>query len=65
MLARVLVASTIVLLGGCNREPPAPTAEENLQLDDAANLLNDAPANLDAVDDMGLNGSNTLEPEPY
>lgn len=28
-----------------------PSTEENEQLDDAANMLNEAPANLDAIDD--------------
>ena len=65
MFTRVLIAFAFILLGGCDREPAAPTAEENRQLDDAANLLNEAPANLDAVDDMGLGRSNTLEREPY
>jgi hypothetical protein len=65
MFTRVLIASAIVILGGCSREPATPTAEENRQLEDAANLLNEAPANLDTVDDMGLEGTNSLEPEPY
>ena len=64
MLNRVLIGFALVLLTGCDREPASPTAEENRQLDDAANLLNEAPANLDAVDDMGLEDNNTLEPAP-
>ena len=64
MSPRFLVALGLILLGGCNRESAAPTAEENRQLDDAANMLNEAPANLDAVDDMGLNETNALEPRP-
>jgi hypothetical protein len=65
MITRVLTVSAMVLLGGCNREPTAPTAVENRQLDDAANMLNEAPANLDAVDDLGLAGGNLPEPDPY
>lgn len=63
MVSRFLIACAL-LLGGCNQEPAGPTAEENSQLDDAANLLNEAPANLDAVDDMGLEAGNGLEPGP-
>jgi hypothetical protein len=43
------------LLAACERNPDTPTAEESRQLDDAANLLNQAPENLDAVDDGALN----------
>ena len=51
MSTRALIASALILLCGCNREPEAPNAEENRQLDDVANLLNQARANLDAIDD--------------
>ena len=43
-----------LVLSGCQRDPAAPTAEENRQLDEAANLLDQAPANLEAIDDGGL-----------
>jgi hypothetical protein len=58
MSTRALIVFALVLFCGCNREPEAPTAEENRQLDDVANLLNQAPANLDAIDDYGLDGNN-------
>ena len=58
MFTRILVASALLLSGGCSREPAAPTSEENRQLDDASNLLNEAPANLDAVSDFGLEDGN-------
>ncbi len=55
----------ILILTGCQRDPAAPTAEENRQLDEAANLLNEAPANLEAIDDGGLGESNGVaEPAP-
>ncbi|MCH8616209.1 hypothetical protein LZ016_08870 [Sphingomonas sp. SM33] len=63
MFTRALIVSALVLLCGCNREPEAPNAEENRQLDDVANLLNQAPANLDAIDDYGLDGNNAVAPE--
>ena len=35
----------------------APTSEENRQLDEAGQLLNEAPGTLDKVDDSGLSGA--------
>ena len=58
--AYFLLAST--LLGACERNPDTPTAEESRQLDDAANLLNQAPANLEAVDDSALNAADDGRP---
>lgn len=52
-IAAILFA--LPLMVSCQRPAHTPTAEENLQLDDASNLLNAAPANLNAVDDHGLN----------
>lgn len=55
----------ILVLGGvcgCNREQPTPTAAESRQLDDAANLLNEAPANLEGIDDSALAPVNTPAP---
>ena len=46
------------LLTGCGNDPAVPTSEENRQLDDASQMLNEAPANLDAVDDGGLGSAN-------
>jgi hypothetical protein len=45
------------LLAACERNPDTPTAEESRQLDNAADLLNQAPANLDAVDDSAVNST--------
>ena len=45
-------------LSACQRDADAPTAEENRQLDEAANLLNEAPANLEAIDDGGIGETN-------
>ena len=50
----MLLLAPLALLTACNREPSVPSAEENRQLDDAANLLDQAPANLESVDDSGL-----------
>ena len=46
---------TLPLLAACERKSDTPTAEESRQLDDAAKLLDQAPANLDRVDDSALN----------
>ena len=51
-IATLLVCLT--LLTGCSGDPVVPTSEENRQLDDASQMLNEAPANLEAVDDGGL-----------
>ena len=50
-----------LLLTSCQGDPDAPTVEENRQLDEAANMLNQAPANLEAIDDSGLGAANGLE----
>lgn len=51
----------LALLIACNREPSVPSAEENRQLDAAANLLDQAPANLESVDDSGFGEADQLE----
>lgn len=54
----------VLLLTGCHGDPAAPTAEDNRQLDEAANMLNQAPANLEAIDDSGLGAANGSEGDP-
>jgi hypothetical protein len=49
-----LLFLALPLLAACERNPDTPTAEESRQLDDAADLLNQAPDNLDSVDDSAL-----------
>jgi hypothetical protein len=44
-----------LLLAACERSSDTPTTEESRQLDDAANQLDQAPQNLEAVDDSALN----------
>jgi hypothetical protein len=51
----------LLALTACQRDPREPTAAENRQLDEAANMLNEAPANLEAIDDSGLDAANRLE----
>jgi hypothetical protein len=58
---RKLLLLVPLMLTGCQRDPGAPTAADNLQLDEAANLLNEAPANLEAIDDSGLGATNDLD----
>jgi len=53
----------LALLTGCSDDPAVPTTEENRQLDDASAMLNEAPANLEAVDDGGLGSANGLANE--
>jgi hypothetical protein len=49
----------LMMLAACQREAAVPTSEENSQMDDAANLLDQAPADLEAVDDGGLNAADS------
>ncbi len=58
-LASIFLA--LAALAGCQKDASVPTAEENAQLDDAANLLNEAPADLEGVDDGGLGSTNEAE----
>jgi hypothetical protein len=55
------LAAALLFLTGCNRDQAVPTAEENRQLDDAANLLDQAPASLENVDDSAVAGDNAGE----
>jgi hypothetical protein len=60
-MKRSLLLLAVMMLTGCQGDPAAPTAEENRQLDEAANMLNQAPANLEAIDDNGLGAANGSE----
>ena len=60
-MKRSLVPLALLFLTSCGNDPAAPTAEENRQLDEAANMLNQAPANLEAIDDSGLGAANGSE----
>jgi hypothetical protein len=59
-MTRTVCVLLALVLSGCQRDPAAPTAEEDRQLDEAANLLNQAPANLEAIDDGALAGTNEI-----
>ena len=59
-----LLLLALLTLTACQRDAGAPTAAENRQLDEAANMLNAAPANLEAIDDSGLGAANQLEEAP-
>ena len=52
------------LLTACSEDPAVPTGEENRQLDDASQMLNEAPANLEAVDDGGLGSGEPANAAP-
>jgi len=61
MRSKACIVVLLALATACNRDPAVPTAEENRQLDDAANMLDRAPANLESVDDSALVGDNRVE----
>ena len=63
-MSRILFLLLALGISGCQRNPDAPTAAENRQLDEAANLLDEAPANLEAIDDSGLAAANDLDQVP-
>jgi hypothetical protein len=50
-----------LVLTSCRGDQAAPTGEENRQLDEAANMLNQAPANLEAIDDSALGAADDPE----
>jgi hypothetical protein len=54
-MRRSVAILALLSLAACQREAAVPTSEENAQMDDAANLLDQAPEDLEAVDDGGLN----------
>jgi hypothetical protein len=63
-LARVrhVAASILLLLCGCRKEqPPAPTAEQSAQLNDAENMLNDVAANEEGPADRSTGPSNSSD----
>ena len=61
MMKNPAIFMALLALTACRGTSDAPTAEENRQLDDAANLLDQAPANLERVDDAGLEAANGAE----
>ena len=52
----------LVTLAACSREAAVPTSEENAQMEDAANLLDQAPDDLEAIDNGGLNAADAKLP---
>ena len=60
-MRRLTTILALVTLAACGREAAVPTSEENAQMEDAANLLDQAPEDLDAIDDGGLNAADANE----
>ena len=61
--AYALLAVTFLM--SCQRNSDKPTAEENRQLDDAANLLDQAPSSLNGIDDSSLNSANVSDENAF
>lgn len=51
---RFLILAAALALGGCSREGSGPSAEQNREMDEAAELLDDAPNRLANIDDSEL-----------
>lgn len=47
----LVAAMLLPVLSGCDRDAPVPSQRENEQLDNASALLNQAPADLDTVNE--------------
>jgi predicted small lipoprotein YifL len=58
-MRRSVAILALVSLAACQREAAVPPSEENAQMDEAANLLDQAPEDLEAVDDGGLNAADS------
>jgi len=53
----ILALMALMALMACSRDAAVPTSEENMQMEEAANLLDQAPNAMDAIDDGGLNAA--------
>jgi hypothetical protein len=59
---RYLIASVLLFLTGCHgKRPPAPTPEQNQQLNEAENMLNDLAANEEGPADRSTGPSNSTD----
>jgi hypothetical protein len=58
MATRIVLGCAAFALAACGADETAPSAEQNRALDEAAEMLNQAPNDLSRVDD------NALEPPP-
>jgi predicted small lipoprotein YifL len=56
-MRRLMTILALLTLASCGREAAVPTSEENAQMEEAANLLDQAPDELDAIDDGELNAA--------
>lgn len=55
MTARILIlCAALALASACGRETDAPSAEQNRELNGAAEMLNKAPDSLSNVEDSAL-----------
>ena len=61
-MRRLMITLALVTVAACDRETAVPTSEENAQMEDAANLLDQAPADLDAIDDGELDSAAANQP---
>lgn len=48
------LVAALLLCAGCGNEAGAPSAEQNRDMDQAAEMLNKAPDSLSNIDDAGL-----------
>jgi hypothetical protein len=60
MLARVVIVSAGLLLAACERDSAAPTSEQNHDLDAASRMLDEAPSDLNRIDENALLPTNEV-----
>ena len=55
---RASIPLAALLLAGCGGDKGAPTAEQNRELDQAEQMLNEAPNDLEGIDEGALGETN-------
>jgi hypothetical protein len=61
-MTKYVLIPLLLLVGGCHgRQPPAPTAEQNRQLNDAENMLNAMGSNQEGPADRSTGPSNSSD----
>lgn len=57
MIRTPLLYAALALVSACGSGPEAPSTEQNRQMDEAAEMLNQAPDSLSNIDDSAVRNS--------